>query len=86
MQRWDELCVTNGACQVVMLMKPALCAQDQDGLVHFTWSERQQGGARSAQEPEVDIVLFPGGGTFSKLPGRRMYILTHHDNHQLFFW
>jgi hypothetical protein len=69
-----------------MLTKPTLYAQDQDGLVHFTWSERQQGGATSAQEPEVDIVLFPGGGTFSKLPGRRMFILTHHDDHKLFFW
>ena len=54
--------------------------------MHFTWSERQQDNACADQEPEVDIVLFPGGGTFNKLPGHRMFILTHHDDQKLFFW
>lgn len=52
--------------------------------MHFTWSERE-GTNGPKEEPEVDIVLFPGGGTFSKLPGRRMFILKHHDE-KLFFW
>ena len=54
--------------------------------MHFTWSERQQDSAQASPEPEVDIVLFPGNGAFSKLPGRRMFILTHNENEKLFFW
>ena len=49
--------------------------------MHFTWSER-----RDTQPPEIDIVLFPGNGTFSKLPGRRMFLLSHNSDEKLFFW
>ena len=31
-------------------------------------------------------MLFPGNGTFSKLPGRRMFLLTHNGDEKLFFW
>ncbi len=60
--------------------------QDQDGLVHFTWDVRQGApDAASKPEPEVDLVLFPGQAIFSKLDGRRMFLLKY-EKEEHFFW
>lgn len=65
---------------------PCLALQDQDGLVHFTWGVRQaDSDAASKGEPEVDLVLFPGQATFSKLSGRRMFLLQY-ETEEHFFW
>lgn len=60
--------------------------QDQDGLVHFTWSERSVAEAAShGQELEVDVVVLPGDASFRKIPGRRIFVLKHGEE-ELFFW
>ena len=60
--------------------------QDQDGLVHFTWTVREAApDGRSAVMPELDLVLFPGQATFSRLHGRRMFLLKY-EGQEHFFW
>ena len=54
--------------------------------MHFTWGARQAASdAASKGEPEVDLVLFPGQATFSKLSGRRMFLLKY-EKEEHFFW
>ncbi|CAK0773278.1 hypothetical protein CVIRNUC_004048 [Coccomyxa viridis] len=60
--------------------------RDQDGLVHFTWTVREAApDGRSAVVPELDLVLFPGQATFSRLHGRRMFLLKY-EGQEHFFW
>lgn len=35
--------------------------RDDQGLVHFKWCEKE------AQEPEIDVVVFPGEAIFEKV-------------------
>lgn len=41
-------------------------AQDEAGLTHLLWFERDAAGGAAA-EPEKDVVIFPGESTFSKV-------------------
>lgn len=41
-------------------------AQDEAGLTHLCWHERDAAGATAA-EPAVDLVIIPGESTFSKV-------------------
>ena len=60
--------------------------QDQDGLVHFTWTVREAApDSTTAGVPELDLVLFPGQSTFSRLHGRRMFLLKY-EGQEHFFW
>ena len=63
-----------------------MTTQDQDGLVHLTWTVREATtDGTSAKVPELDLVLFPGQATFSRLPGRRMFLLRY-EGQEHFFW
>ncbi|KAL4853861.1 26S proteasome regulatory subunit RPN13 [Chlorella vulgaris] len=63
--------------------------QDEVGLSHFCWYERDAAGA-AAGEAEQDIVIIPGECTFSKIarPGSRVFELRFPEEKQrnLFFW
>lgn len=45
---------------------PPLSLQDEAGLTHFCWLERDASGA-AVGEPEQDIVVIPGESTFGKV-------------------
>ncbi|EFN51190.1 hypothetical protein CHLNCDRAFT_141354 [Chlorella variabilis] len=63
--------------------------QDEAGLTHFCWLERDASGA-AVGEPEQDIVVIPGESTFGKIarPGSRVFELRFPEekHRNLFFW
>ncbi|KAI7839776.1 hypothetical protein COHA_006576 [Chlorella ohadii] len=61
--------------------------QDEAGLSHLCWHERDAAGAAAA-EPAVDLVIIPGESTFSKIPGRRVFELRFPEEKErnMFFW
>ena len=73
-------------CEENTSLTVTLTMQDQDGLVHFTWTVREAApDGTSAGVPELDLVLFPGQSTFSRLHGRRMFLLKY-EGQEHFFW
>ncbi|PRW33310.1 adhesion molecule [Chlorella sorokiniana] len=61
--------------------------QDEAGLSHLCWHERDAAGATAA-EPAVDLVIIPGESTFSKIGGRRVFELRFPEEKErnMFFW
>ncbi|KAH8114570.1 adhesion regulating molecule [Phellopilus nigrolimitatus] len=57
---------------------------NEDGLLHFKWRNRETG------ETEEDLILFPQDASFSKVsqaPGGRTYVLKFSSSNQKhFFW
>ncbi len=54
--------------------------------MHFTWAIRQAApDSAPRSEPELDLVLFPGQATFSRLGGRRVFVLKY-EKEEHFFW
>ena len=54
--------------------------------MHFTWGVRQAASDTTPRlKPQLDLVLFPGQATFSKLGGRRMFVLKY-EKEEHFFW
>ncbi len=68
-----------------------LLQQDQDNLVHLTWTERlPDGGALYSDgklvEPEVECIVMPGtSATFELIQGRRVWVMKYEEQ-QYFFW
>ncbi len=46
-----------------------LVAQSEEGLLHLQWVERNADSSITAQQPELDTIVFPGETTFKRVGG-----------------
>ncbi|KLO16778.1 adhesion regulating molecule [Schizopora paradoxa] len=62
--------------------KGAIILQNEDGLLHFKWKNRESG------EVEEDLILFPQDASFTKVSqvtGGRIYVLKFNSSNQRHF-